>query len=84
MGAHHLARPFSFWRFELVAAMAGLFVLALLVPWSRHFFALDMALRGVTAAAVAIAAAAAGLLELGWRWSGWMRPDGPLPARPRA
>ncbi|MGH9236130.1 MAG: HAD-IC family P-type ATPase [Acidimicrobiales bacterium] len=79
-----LARPFSFWRFELVAAMAGLFVLALLVPWSRHFFALDMAPRGVTAAAVAIAAAAAGLLELGWRWSGWMRPDGPLPARPRA
>ena len=74
-----LARPFSFWRFELVAAMAGLFVLALLVPWSRHFFALDMAPRR-TAAAVAIAAAAAGLLELGWRWSGWMRPDGPLPA----
>ena len=58
--------------------MAGLFVLALLVPWSRHFFALDMAPRSVTAAAVAIAAAAAGLLELSWRWS-WMRPDGPLP-----
>ncbi|HEX6167585.1 MAG TPA: HAD-IC family P-type ATPase, partial [Acidimicrobiales bacterium] len=79
-----LARPFSFWRFELVAAMAGLFVLALLVPWSRHFFALDMAPRGVTAAAVAIAAVAAGLLELGWRWSGWLRPDAPLQASPRA
>jgi cation-transporting P-type ATPase E len=78
-----LARPFSFWRFELVAAMAGLFVLALLVPWSRHFFALNMAPRDVTAAAVAIAATAGGLLELGWRWSGWMRPDGPLRGRRR-
>jgi cation-transporting ATPase E len=79
-----LARPFTFWRFELVAAMAGLFVLALLVPWSRHFFALNMAPRGVTAAAVAIAATAAGLLEVGWRWSGWLRPDGPSPGRSRA
>ena len=54
--------------------MAGLFVLALLVPWSRHFFALNMAPPRVTVAAIAIAAAAAGLLELGWRASGWMRP----------
>jgi cation-transporting ATPase E len=57
--------------------MAGLFVLALLVPWSRHFFALNMARPAITAAAVGIAAAAAGLLELGWRWSGWLRYDGP-------
>jgi cation-transporting ATPase E len=79
-----LARPFTFWRFELVAAMAGLFVLALLVPWSRHFFALDMAPRAVTAGAVAIAATAAGLLELGWRWSGWLRPDDRPAGRQRA
>jgi cation-transporting ATPase E len=67
--------------------MAGLFLLALLVPWSRAFFALDMAPPEITAAAVGIAAAAAGLLELGWRASGWMRPhDGtPAPAwRPAA
>jgi hypothetical protein len=55
--------------------MAGLFVLALIVPWSRHFFALNMARPPITAAAIGIAAVAAGLLELGWRWSGWLRPD---------
>ncbi|MDD9372098.1 MAG: HAD-IC family P-type ATPase, partial [Acidimicrobiales bacterium] len=70
-----LARPFTWWRFELVGAMAGLFVLALVVPWSRHFFALDMAHVEITAAAVAIAAAAAALLEMGWRASGWLRPE---------
>ena len=69
-----LARPFTWWRYELVGAMAGLFVLALLVPWSRHFFALNMARPAITAAAVGIAAVAAGLLELGWRASGWLRP----------
>ena len=71
-----LARPTDFWRLGLETAMAGLFVLALLVPWSRHFFALDIAPPEVTLGAVAIAAAAAALLELGWRWSGWLRPDG--------
>ena len=71
-----LARPTDFWRLGLESAMAGLFVLALLVPWSRHFFDLNMARPEITAGAVGIAAAAAGLLELGWRWSGWMRPDG--------
>jgi cation-transporting P-type ATPase E len=69
-----LARPFTWWRYELVGAMAGLFALALLVPWSRHFFALNMAKPWITASALAIAAAAAALLELGWRWTGWMRP----------
>ena len=76
-----LARPFTWWRYEMVGAMAGLFVLALLVPWSRHFFALNMARPVVTGTAIAIAAAAAGLLELGWRASGWLRPvDDPEPA----
>ena len=72
-----LARPFTWWRFELVGSMAGLFLLALLVPWSRHFFALDMAPAEVTLGAVGIAAAAAALLELGWRWTGWLRPPDP-------
>jgi cation-transporting ATPase E len=75
-----LARPFTWWRFELVGAMAGLFVLALLVPWSRHFFALNMARPVVTATAVGIAAAASALLELAWRLSGWMRPPDEVPA----
>jgi cation-transporting ATPase E len=74
-----LARPFTWWRYELIGAMAGLFVLALLVPWSRHFFSLNMAPPQVTATAIAIAVAAAGLLELGWRWSGWLRPLEPEP-----
>jgi cation-transporting ATPase E len=71
-----LARPTDFWRLGLETAMAGLFVLALLVPWSRHFFALNMARADITASAVGIAAVAAALLEVGWRWSGWLRPVG--------
>ncbi len=70
-----LARPFTWWRFELVGAMAGLFLLALAVPWSRHFFALDLPHIEITAAAVGIASIAAVLLEVGWRWTGWLRPD---------
>jgi cation-transporting ATPase E len=70
-----LARPFTWWRFELVGSMVGLFVLALAVPWSRHFFALDAAPALITAAAIGIAAVAAGLLELAWQASGWLRPD---------
>ena len=72
-----LSRPTDFWRLGLETAMAGLFVVTLLVPWSRHFFALDMARADITAVAVAIAAAAAALLEVGWRWSGWLRPEEP-------
>ena len=62
------------WLNTLVGGMAGLFLLALLVPFSRHFFALDPAPPEVTLAAVAVAAGAAALLEVGWRVSGWMRP----------
>ena len=72
-----LSRPTDFWRLGLETAMAGLFVVTLLVPWSRHFFALDMARADITAVAVAIAAAAAALLEVGWRWNGWLRPEEP-------
>ena len=66
-----LARPTNLWRFELEASMAGLFVLALLLPWTREFFALNMAEPAVTAQAIAIGAGAAALLELGWRIAGW-------------
>lgn len=71
-----LARPTDFWRLGLEAGLAGAFVLALLVPWSRHFFALNMAPPEITTAAVGIAVAAAALLEVAWRVTGWMRPDG--------
>ena len=66
-----LARPTNLWRFELEASMAGLFVLALLLPWTREFFALNMAEPAITAQAIAIGAGAAALLELGWRIAGW-------------
>jgi cation-transporting ATPase E len=69
-----LARPLTIWRMSLQTAMAGLFVIALLLPWSRHFFALNMAPPAVTATGAAIAVGAGLLLEVGWRWSGWMRP----------
>ena len=68
-----LARPTNLWRFELQASMAGLFVLALLLPWSRDFFALNMAEPAITVQAIAIGAGAAALLELGWRIAGWQR-----------
>jgi cation-transporting ATPase E len=71
-----LSRPVNHWRSGLVTAMAGLFVAVLLVPWARHFFALNMAPPDVTAAAVAFGAGAAALLELGWRVTGWLRPNG--------
>jgi cation-transporting ATPase E len=70
-----LARPFTWWRYELVGAMAGLFVLALLIPWTRDFFALQLGDPWITASAVGIAAVAAALLEIGWGWTGWLRPD---------
>ena len=69
-----LARPLTIWRMSLQTAMAGLFVIALLVPWSRHFFALNMAPPVVTTIGCGIAVGAGLLLEVGWRWSGWMRP----------
>jgi cation-transporting ATPase E len=72
-----LARPFTWWRYELVGSMAGLFVLLLLVPWSRHFFALNMATAWITISAIGIAGVAAVLLEIGWGWTGWIRPEVP-------
>ncbi len=65
-----IARPYTWWRLTLVAAMGGLFVVVLVVPWLQHFFALKLV--GVTMpwAAVAVAAAAAALLEVVWRWVG--------------
>ncbi|MFH9586926.1 HAD-IC family P-type ATPase [Streptomyces luteogriseus] len=63
-----IARPYTWWRVALVAAMAGAFLLVLVVPWLQHFFALKLV--GVTMpwTAVGIAAVAAAALELLWRW----------------
>ncbi|MEU3659277.1 HAD-IC family P-type ATPase [Streptomyces sp. NPDC032940] len=69
-----VARPYTWWRVLLVAAMGLAFVVVLAVPWLQDFFALKLV--GVTMpwAAVGIAAAGAGLLELAWRWVGQRFP----------
>ncbi|MFE7166991.1 HAD-IC family P-type ATPase [Streptomyces sp. NPDC057616] len=63
-----IARPYTWWRVALVAAMGVAFLFVLVVPWLQHFFALKLV--GVTMPwlAVAVAAVAAAALELLWRW----------------
>jgi cation-transporting ATPase E len=65
-----LARPFTLWRALLTLLMVGAFALALLVPAGREFYALDLPERAVVAESAVIAAAAAVLLEVGWRLRG--------------
>ncbi|MFI6513873.1 HAD-IC family P-type ATPase [Streptosporangium sp. NPDC050855] len=56
-----VARPYVWWRVALVASMAGLFALALAVPFAREFFALTVAdpAAGLTAAGLGAAAGVA-------------------------
>ncbi|MFG3550236.1 HAD-IC family P-type ATPase [Streptomyces sp. NPDC047725] len=63
-----VARPYTWWRVLLVASMGAAFLVVLVVPWLQDFFALKLV--GVTMpwTAVGVAVAAAGLLELLWRW----------------
>ncbi|MDG9719250.1 HAD-IC family P-type ATPase [Streptomyces sp. DH24] len=63
-----IARPYTWWRVALVAAMGAAFLLVLVVPWLQDFFALKLV--GVTMPwiAVGVAAVAAATLELMWRW----------------
>ncbi|MFF7164074.1 HAD-IC family P-type ATPase [Streptomyces sp. NPDC008086] len=63
-----IARPYTWWRIALVAAMGFGFLLVLVVPWLQEFFALRLV--GVTMPwiAVGIAVAAAAALEFTWRW----------------
>ncbi|MBO3748968.1 HAD-IC family P-type ATPase [Streptosporangiaceae bacterium NEAU-GS5] len=59
-----IARPYTWWRIALVAAMAGVFVLVLALPWARDFFALSLQDVGNDAYALVIAAAACAALTL--------------------
>ncbi|MGW1953845.1 cation-translocating P-type ATPase [Streptomyces sp. NPDC001920] len=63
-----IARPYTWWRIALVAAMGLGFLLVLAVPWLQEFFALRLV--GVTMPwiAVGISAVAAVTLEFVWRW----------------
>ncbi|MEV1079416.1 cation-translocating P-type ATPase [Streptomyces sp. NPDC050211] len=63
-----VARPYTWWRILLVAAMGFGFLVVLVVPWLQEFFALKLV--GVTMPwmAVGIAVVAAVALEVLWRW----------------
>jgi cation-transporting ATPase E len=63
-----VARPYTWWRVALVAAMGAGFLLVLVVPWLQDFFALKLVGMTMPWVAVGIAAVAAATLELTWRW----------------
>lgn len=63
-----VARPYTWWRIGLVAAMGAAFLVVLGVPALQHFFALKLVGTTMPWAAVGIAVAASGALELCWRW----------------
>ncbi|MEU3318001.1 HAD-IC family P-type ATPase [Streptomyces sp. NPDC006785] len=65
-----IARPYTWWRLGLVAAMGLGFLIVLVVPWLQDFFALKLVGTTMPWAAVGIAVAAAALLEFVWRWVG--------------
>ncbi|UUN27594.1 cation-translocating P-type ATPase [Streptomyces sp. FIT100] len=63
-----VARPYTWWRVGLVAAMGLCFLVVLAVPSLQDFFALKLVGTTMPWAAVAIAAVASVLLEFAWRW----------------
>ncbi|MGW0711340.1 HAD-IC family P-type ATPase [Streptomyces sp. NPDC002643] len=63
-----IARPYTWWRLGLVAAMGACFLLVLVVPWLQDFFALRLVGTTMPWTAVAIAAGAAAVLEFLWKW----------------
>ncbi|AWW38969.1 metal ABC transporter ATPase [Streptomyces sp. AS58] len=63
-----IARPYTWWRIALVAAMGAGFLVVLVVPWLQEFFALKLVGMTMPWIAVGIAAVAAAVLELVWRW----------------
>ena len=77
-----LARPLNAWRLALVLAMAGAFVGVLLIPPLRNYFDLPIPTDSMTLAAIGIGAMAAGVLEIGWRLTGWSRTLGDHPTAP--
>ncbi|WP_314415161.1 HAD-IC family P-type ATPase [Streptomyces sp. DSM 40484] len=63
-----IARPYTWWRVCLVAAMGLGFLLVLVVPWLQSFFALKLVGATMPWTAVGVAVVGAGVLELGWKW----------------
>ncbi|MET7315852.1 HAD-IC family P-type ATPase [Streptomyces thermoviolaceus] len=64
-----VARPWTWWRVALVAAMGAAFLCVLAVPWLQDFFALRLVGTTMPLLAVGVAAVAAGVLEVLWRWA---------------
>ncbi|MGW4020879.1 cation-translocating P-type ATPase [Streptomyces sp. NPDC005009] len=65
-----IARPYTWWRIGLVAAMGAGFLVVLVVPWLQEFFALKLVGMTMPWVATGIAVFAAGVLEFLWRWVG--------------
>ncbi|MEU2394322.1 HAD-IC family P-type ATPase [Streptomyces sp. NPDC007369] len=63
-----VARPYTWWRIALVGTMGGAFLLVLVVPWLQAFFQLKLVGTQMPWTAVGIAAAAAALIEVTFRW----------------
>ncbi|MEV7975928.1 HAD-IC family P-type ATPase [Streptomyces sp. NPDC086519] len=63
-----IARPYTWWRVALVAAMGLAFVFVLAVPALQGFFALKLAGTVMPWTAVGVAAAGSAVLELLWKW----------------
>jgi cation-transporting ATPase E len=67
-----LARPFNTWRVGLVGSMAAAFFLVLAIPGLRDYFELPLPNSNDLLLAIAIAAVACAVLELGWHVAGWV------------
>ncbi|MFI6278620.1 cation-translocating P-type ATPase [Streptomyces sp. NPDC050988] len=63
-----IARPYTWWRVGLVAAMGLGFVIVLVVPWLQEFFALKLVGTTMPWTAVGIAVVASVTLEFVWKW----------------
>lgn len=62
-----IARPYTWWRILLVAAMGLAFLIVLVVPWLQDFFALKLVGTTMPWTAVGIAVVASVALEYAWR-----------------
>jgi cation-transporting ATPase E len=69
-----LARPITPGRFVLFAAMVGAFVVIMVVPGLRDFFALELPDAPAMWGTIASAAAGIAVLELGWQARQWRLP----------
>ncbi|MEU5087370.1 HAD-IC family P-type ATPase [Streptomyces sp. NPDC021356] len=65
-----VARPYTWWRVLLVAAMGAAFLVVLAVPALQRFFALKLVGTAMPWLAVGIAVVAAVVLEFLWKWVG--------------